>query len=235
MLKIENLSVYYGYVCALKEISLEVREGEITCLLGANGAGKSTTLQTISSLVKARSGSIEFRGVEIGGHDSAKIVDLGIIQCPEGRQLFPSLSVQDNLMIGAYKVKNRSEALENRSTVYELFPILSERRRQLAGTLSGGEQQMLAIGRALMASPSLLMLDEPSLGLAPKIAEQIFDLLEKLNKEKNLTILLVEQNANAALKISTEAYILETGSIALHGSSESLAKNDLVREKYLGA
>ncbi|HON28678.1 MAG TPA: ABC transporter ATP-binding protein [Mesotoga infera] len=235
MLSIKNLEVYYGYVCALKGISVEVEEGEITCLLGSNGAGKSTTLQTISGLVKPRSGSIKFRDKEISREDSSRIVSLGIVQCPEGRQLFHAMTVHENLMAGAYKVRSKSETLENRSMVYELFPILAERRRQAAGTLSGGEQQMLAIGRALMASPSLLMLDEPSLGLAPKIVEQIFDLLVRLNKEKNLTILLVEQNANAALKISSFAYILETGSIGLQGPSAELASNDLVRAKYLGA
>lgn len=235
MLDIKNLQVYYGYVCALKGVSLKVQEEKITCLLGSNGAGKSTTLQTISGLVRARSGSIKYRGVEISKEDSSKIVDLGIVQCPEGRQLFPSLSVQENLMAGAYKVSSKSETNENRDMVYELFPILSQRKRQAAGTLSGGEQQMLAIGRALMASPALLMLDEPSLGLAPKIVEQIFDLLIKLNSEKKLTILLVEQNANAALKISDMAYILETGEIGLSGPSSELSRNDLVRAKYLGA
>ncbi|TYB84108.1 MAG: ABC transporter ATP-binding protein [Kosmotoga sp.] len=235
MLKIKNLIVYYGYVQALKGISLNVEEGSITSLLGSNGAGKSTTLKTISGLVTAKEGKIIFKNNEITNADSSKIVKMGIVQCPEGRQLFPDLSVKENLLAGAYTRADKKGTMEDISWVYEVFPILSERRRQLAGTLSGGEQQMLAVARSLMARPKLLMLDEPSLGLAPKIAEQIFELLQKLSDETNITILLVEQNANAALNISDYSYILETGNIALEGDSKELLKSEQVKEKYLGA
>ena len=235
MLEVEGLEVYYGYVQALKGIDFRIKEDSITALLGSNGAGKSTTLKTISGLLKPKSGKITHRDERIDRYDSSKIVKLGIVQCPEGRQLFPNLSVRENLLVGAFQRRKRSEINDDINWIFELFPILSERNRQLAGTLSGGEQQMLAIARALMAKPRLLMLDEPSLGLAPKIVEQIFDLLVKLNSETRLTILLVEQNANAALKISSYAYILETGSIALEGLSAELIASDLVRRKYLGA
>ncbi len=235
MLKIEKLVVYYGYVKALKDISLEVEEGSITSLLGSNGAGKSTTLKTISGLVPAKEGKIIFEDKDITNADTSKIVKVGIVQCPEGRQLFPDLSVKENLLAGAYTRTDKKGTNEDVNWVYELFPILSERRRQLAGTLSGGEQQMLAVARALMARPKLLMLDEPSLGLAPKISEQIFELLHKLSEETSITILLVEQNANAALNISDYSYILETGNIALEGNSKELLKSELVKEKYLGA
>ncbi|AKI96610.1 ABC transporter ATP-binding protein [Kosmotoga pacifica] len=235
MLEIKNIEVYYGYIRALKGVSLRVEEGKIVSLLGSNGAGKSTTLKTVSGLLKPKHGTIHFQGKDITHMDSSGIVKLGIVQCPEGRQLFPDLSVKENLLTGAITRKNRKKITEDLNWVYELFPILRERKNQLAGTLSGGEQQMLAIGRALMAAPRLLMLDEPSLGLAPKIVEQIFDLLVRLNSERGLTILLVEQNANAALRISSYAYILEVGSIALEGDAQELLKSDVVRQKYLGA
>lgn len=234
MLKIEELEVYYGYVIALKGINLQVKEKTITALLGANGAGKSTTLNTISGLIRAKKGRINYKEKDITNEDSSKIVKAGIVQCPEGRMLFPSLTVKENLLLGAYNRNNRTEILQDIEDVLTLFPILSERKKQMAGTLSGGEQQMLAIARALMAAPQLLMLDEPSLGLAPKIAEQIFDRLIMLNKERNLTILLVEQNANAALAISDYAYILETGKIGLTAKGKELLQNPLVRQKYLG-
>lgn len=235
MLEVEGIEVYYGYVRALKEISFKVQSRSITSLLGSNGAGKSTTLKTISGLIRPRNGKIKYGGEEIEKSDSSKIVKKGIVQCPEGRQLFPDLTVKENLLAGAFQRKKKAEINSDIKWVFELFPILSERKRQLAGTLSGGEQQMLAIARALMAKPELIMLDEPSLGLAPKIVEQIFDLLVRLNKENGLTILLVEQNANAALKISDYAYILETGSISLEGVAKELIESDLVRKKYLGA
>ncbi|MFO7882144.1 MAG: ABC transporter ATP-binding protein [Kosmotogaceae bacterium] len=235
MLEIKNLVVYYDYVKALKDISLKVEQGSITSLLGSNGAGKSTTLKTISGLVSAKEGKITFGKRDITNADSSKIVKMGIVQCPEGRQLFPDLSVKENLNAGAYTRTDKKATTKDINWVYELFPILSERRRQLAGTLSGGEQQMLAVARSLMARPKLLMLDEPSLGLAPKISEQIFELLLKLREETSITILLVEQNANAALNISDYSYILETGNIALEGNSKELLKSELVKEKYLGA
>ncbi|MCD6160767.1 MAG: ABC transporter ATP-binding protein [Thermotogae bacterium] len=235
MLEIKNIEVYYGYVKALKDISLRVEEGQIVSLLGSNGAGKTTTLKTISGLLKPKSGSILFHEKIITHLDSSAIVRMGIVQCPEGRQLFPDLSVKENLLVGAITRKNRKQINDDLNQVYGLFPILRDRKNQLAGTLSGGEQQMLAIGRALMAGPKLLMLDEPSLGLAPKIVEQIFELLVNLNKEKGLTILLVEQNANAALRISDYAYILEVGTLTLEGDAKDLLKSELVQQKYLGA
>ncbi|OAA31821.1 amino acid ABC transporter ATPase [Kosmotoga arenicorallina S304] len=235
MLEIKNIEVFYGYVRALKDVSLRIEEGQIVSLLGSNGAGKSTTLKTISGLLKPRKGNIFFQGKDIMHLDSSEIVRRGIVQCPEGRQLFPDLSVKENLLSGAITRKNKKQINTDLQNVYNLFPILQERKNQLAGTLSGGEQQMLAIGRALMAAPKLLMLDEPSLGLAPKIVEQIFELLANLNKEHGLTILLVEQNANAALRISDYAYILEVGTLALEGNAKDLLKSELVQQKYLGA
>ncbi len=233
MLKLDNVKLKYGYVTALKGISLEVEEGSITCLLGANGAGKSTTLRAVSGLNEIFEGTITFKDEEIQNRAPDDIVKRGIIHCPEGRKLFPDLSVYENLLAGAYVIKDKELIKEKLEEAYSLFPILSERKRQLAGTLSGGEQQMLAVGRSLMADPDLLMLDEPSLGLAPIIFEQIFDTLLEL-KKKGKTIFLVEQNANAALHISDYAYIIEVGSITLEGNAKELLTNEKVKEKYLG-
>ena len=233
MLKLDNVKLKYGYVTALKGISLEVEEGSITCLLGANGAGKSTTLRAVSGLNEIFEGTITFKDEEIQNRAPDDIVKRGIIHCPEGRKLFPDLSVYENLLAGAYVIKDKELIKEKLEEAYSLFPILSERKRQLAGTLSGGEQQMLAVGRSLMADPDLLMLDEPSLGLAPIIFEQIFDTLLEL-KKKGKPIFLVEQNANAALHISDYAYIIEVGSITLEGNAKELLTNEKVKEKYLG-
>jgi len=231
MLKIKDLVVSYGGIEAVKGISFEVPAGEIVTLIGANGAGKSTTLRTISGLVKAKSGSIVFEGEEILGKSTEDIVRKGITLSPEGRRVFPDMTVLENLKVGAYTRKgNISDDIE---LIYTLFPRLKERHWQLAGTLSGGEQQMLAIGRAMMAKPKLLMLDEPSLGLAPIIVGGIFDIIKELNKQ-GVTILLVEQNANMALHAAHQGYVLETGSISLSGSGKDLLQNASVKEAYLG-
>lgn len=233
MLKLTDVKLKYGYVEALKGITLEIKEGTITSLLGANGAGKSTTLRAVSGLNHIYDGEISFMGEAIHNRSTDYIVKQGIIHCPEGRKLFPDLSVYENLLAGAYVIQDKERVKENIQQVYELFPILSDRRKQMAGTLSGGEQQMLAVGRSLMADPKLLMLDEPSLGLAPIIFEQIFDTLIEL-KKSGTTIFLVEQNANAALHISDYAYIIEVGKIPLEGPASELLKNDKVKQKYLG-
>jgi len=233
MLKLKDVKLKYGYVEALKGIDLEVKEGTITSLLGANGAGKSTTLRAVSGLNHIYSGEITFMDETIQNRTTDQIVKRGIIHCPEGRKLFPDLSVYENLLTGAYVLKDKVKVKENIERVYGLFPILNERRKQMAGTLSGGEQQMLAVGRSLMADPKLFMLDEPSLGLAPIIFEQIFDTLIEL-KKTGTTIFLVEQNANAALHISDYAYIIEVGKIPLEGPASELLTNDKVKQKYLG-
>ena len=232
ILKVDNLNVYYGAIHAIKGISFEVNEGEVVTLIGANGAGKSTTLQTISSLLHSRTGSIEFCGENISHLPSYKIVEKGLAQVPEGRRIFLQMTVQENLEMGAY-TQNNSGVDADLDAVYERFPRLRERRRQIAGTLSGGEQQMLAIGRALMSHPKLLMLDEPSMGLAPILVEQIFDIIRELHKS-GTTILLVEQNAQMALSVADRAYVLETGKITLSGTGAELAASDAVRKAYLG-
>ncbi|MBO5730753.1 MAG: ABC transporter ATP-binding protein [Treponema sp.] len=233
MLKIENLNVSYGGIKALQGIDLEVPEGKIVTLIGANGAGKSSLLRTISGLVKAESGSIKVNQKEIAGLPIHKICKEGIALSPEGRRVFSDLSVKENLKIGAYLRKDTKEIEKDLEWVYSLFPRLQERSWQYAGTLSGGEQQMLAVGRALMSRPKLLMLDEPSLGLAPLIVQQIFSIIRDINKT-GVTILLIEQNANMALKIADLAYVIETGHIVLKGSGEELLQNETVREAYLG-
>ena len=234
LLTIENLHTYYGYVHALKGIDLEVNEGEIVCLIGANGAGKSTTLRTISGLVRPREGRILLGGESIETVPAHQIVELGISQAPEGRQVFGTLTVTENLNMGAYTLGADKEAIEeNRQRVFSLFPRLEERKTQLGGTLSGGEQQMLTIGRALMARPKLLMLDEPSLGLAPILVKTIFDTIRAI-QERGVTILLVEQNARAALKVADRGYVLETGKVVLSGSAQQLLQDERVRKAYLG-
>jgi branched-chain amino acid transport system ATP-binding protein len=234
MLKIEQVKTFYGNIQALKSIDIEVNEGEIITLIGANGAGKSTTLMSICGIVPPRSGDISFMGKSILEKTPDEIVGLGISQVPEGRRIFPYLSVQENLDMGAF-IRNDQEGIRrDRDYIYDLFPILAERRNQPGGTLSGGEQQMLAISRAIMARPKLLLLDEPSLGLAPLIVLQIFEIIRKINKENNTTIFLVEQNANLALKTANRGYVMENGSISLADSCENLLKNKDVQKAYLG-
>jgi branched-chain amino acid transport system ATP-binding protein len=231
MLKIKNLYVNYGGISAVKGISLDIPEKSIVTLIGANGAGKSTILRTIAGLVKSGKGEIEFLGENIIGMDTIDIVKKGITLVPEGRRVFSNLSVLENLKIGAYLQKKGIE--ENIKKVFDLFPILKERSWQMAGTLSGGEQQMLAVGRALMAKPKLIMMDEPSLGLAPLVVNGIFDIIKQINKE-GTTILLIEQNANKALKIADMGYVLETGNITMKGKGTELLQNEKVKEAYLG-
>ncbi len=232
LLTAENLEVYYGAIQALKGISFTVNKGEVVSLIGANGAGKTTTLRAISGLVPSR-GSIIFNGEKLQEVPTFKRVSLGIAQSPEGRGMFPQMSVYENLEMGAYSRSDRAGIKNDLEMCFSLFPRLKERMQQMAGTLSGGEQQMLAISRALMCKPQLLLLDEPSLGLAPLIVAQIFEIVKKLNKE-GMTVLLVEQNARMALKISHRAYVLETGKIVMHDSAENLLNNDEVRKSYLG-
>lgn len=234
LLSLENLHTYYGRVHALKGVSLEVNEGEIVTLIGANGAGKSTTLRTISGLVRPREGRIIFDGQPLSQVPAHRIVDMGMSHAPEGRRIFSTLTVQENLNMGAYRLGSARAAIEiNLQRVFELFPRIKERRKQVAGTLSGGEQQMLCIGRALMANPKLLLLDEPSLGLAPMLVKTIFDTIRQIN-DQGVTILLVEQNARAALRLAHKAYVLETGAVALSGSAQKLLQDERVRKVYLG-
>lgn len=231
MLKISNLEVAYGGIQAVRGIDLEVPEGSIVTLIGANGAGKSTTLRSIVNLVKPQAGSITYNGEELMGMDTTKIVDKGITLVPEGRHVFPDLTVLENLRIGAYMRKDSLK--EDIQEIYRLFPRLEERSWQMAGTLSGGEQQMLAVGRAMMSRPKLLMMDEPSLGLAPLVVKGIFDIIQTLNNE-GMTILLIEQNANSALKIADYAYVLETGKITKQGTGKELLNDESIKEAYLG-
>ncbi|HHV71533.1 MAG TPA: ABC transporter ATP-binding protein [Clostridia bacterium] len=234
MLKVENLVVHYGVIPALKGISLEVKEKEIVCLIGANGAGKTTTLNTISGLKKPTSGGIYFQDKLLNNLPAHEIVKLGISQVPEGRGVFPNLSVVENLHLGAYLRKDKSAIEQDLKWVYEIFPRLEERKNQLAGTLSGGEQQMLAIGRALMARPKLMLMDEPSMGLAPIVVEEIFRIIKFLNKEQGTTILLIEQNAQMALAVSHRGYVIETGEIVVSGTAQELKANDEIKKAYLG-
>ena len=233
LLEVKNLEVYYGVICALKGISFEVNEGEIVSLIGANGAGKTTMMQSVVGLIPKKNGTVFFDGQDITKPPCHKIVGLGMTQVPEGRRIFQELSVYENLMMGAYTVKDQQKFKEDIEGIYQRFPRLAERRNQIAGTLSGGEQQMLAMSRAIMSHPKLLMLDEPSMGLAPILVDQIFSIIKELN-DTGTTILLVEQNANKALEIADRAYVLETGNITLSGTGIELAQSDEVRKAYLG-
>ncbi|WP_191399781.1 ABC transporter ATP-binding protein [Flavonifractor sp. An306] len=232
MLKVNNINVYYGAIHAIKDVSFEVNDGEIVTLIGANGAGKSTTLQTISGLLRSRTGSIEFMGKDIGSVPPDKLVAHGLAQVPEGRRVFLQMTVEENLEMGAF-TQPASTIAPNMEKVYTQFPRLKERRRQVAGTLSGGEQQMLAMGRALMSNPKLLMLDEPSMGLAPILVEQIFDIIKQLH-QAGTTILLVEQNAQMALSVADRGYVLETGRVTLSGPGKELLADEAVKKAYLG-
>ena len=232
LLQVQDVNVYYGSIHAVKNISLQVNEGEIVTLIGANGAGKSTTLNTIAGLLKPKTGSVTFDGHVISGMPANKIVPLGMALCPEGRRIFQHMTVRENLEMGGYS-RPRNEIEDSIEEVFQRFPRLKERRKQVAGTLSGGEQQMLAMSRALMSHPKLIMLDEPSMGLAPILVDQIFSIIKQMH-EAGTTILLVEQNASKALKIADRAYVLETGSITLQGTGSELASSDEVRKAYLG-
>lgn len=231
ILNIENINVYYGQIHALKDISLKVDEGEVVALIGANGAGKTTTLRTISGLLRSKTGSIKFMGNEVSHTEAHKLVSMGVAHVPEGRRIFSQMTVQENLEMGAYT--NSANLKAGIEDVYERFPRLKHRMNQVAGTLSGGEQQMLAMGRALMSKPKLLMLDEPSMGLAPILVQQIFDIIKELHKA-GTTILLVEQNAEMALEVADRAYVLETGKIKLSGTGTELARSDEIKKAYLG-
>lgn len=233
MLKIDELSVHYGGIHALQGISLEVPDGKIVTLIGANGAGKSTTLKAIVGLVKATGGELSWNGERLTGMATKNIVSKGVVLVPEGRRVFPNLTVDENLSLGAYGSSDKAQTAADRKRVFGLFPRLEERQRQKAGTLSGGEQQMLAVGRAIMTRPKLLMMDEPSLGLAPLVVKMIFEIVREINKE-GTTVLLVEQNAKAALEIADYGYVLETGRITLQGPGKELLANDGVRRAYLG-
>ena len=233
LLEIKNLSVYYGVIQALKGINLKVEEGQIVALIGANGAGKSTTMQTIMGLIHPKTGEIYYNGERIDKMATHNIVKMGMTQVPEGRHIFQELTVYENIMLGAYIEKNREKKLNDLKRVYELFPRLEERKNQIAGTLSGGEQQMLAISRALMSKPKLMLLDEPSMGLSPLLVDEVFNIIKEIHAS-GTTILLVEQNAEKALRIADYAYVLETGNITLSGTGEELRNNDLVIKAYLG-
>ncbi|MCI7349921.1 MAG: ABC transporter ATP-binding protein [Ruminococcus sp.] len=233
MLTIKDLEVYYGVINAVKGISFEVNQGEIIALIGANGAGKTTILHTITGLIQAKSGSIEFEGKELTKTPAHKIVSLGMAHVPEGRRIFQQLTVYDNLKMGAYTRKDKKEISDTLEMVYKRFPRLLERKNQIAGTLSGGEQQMLAMGRALMSHPSIILMDEPSMGLSPLYVSEIFDIIKEINKS-GTTVLLVEQNAKKALSIANRAYVLETGKIVLSGDANELMNDDSVKKAYLG-
>lgn len=233
MLTVDKINVYYGVIHALKDVSFQVNEGEIVALIGANGAGKTTTLQTVSGMLSAKSGSIKFQDHEISRMPEHKIVQQGISHVPEGRRMFSNLTVLENLKMGAYTRKDKQEISNSLEMVYERFPRLKERTRQLAGTLSGGEQQMLAMGRALMANPRILLLDEPSMGLSPLLVSEIFDIIQEINKQ-GVTILLVEQNAKKALSIANRAYVLETGRIVKEDDAQALLHDESIKKAYLG-
>ncbi len=234
MLRLKGIHSYYGQIHALKGLSLEVKEGGICCLIGANGAGKSTTLMSISGIQRISFGEIEFQGKPIHGRTPEEIVRRGIVQVPEGRRIFPLLTVQENLTLGAYLRRDKKEINHDLEEAFSLFPILEERRKQMGGTLSGGEQQMLAIARGLMSTPKLLLLDEPSLGLAPLIVEHIMSIIRQISEQGGVTILLVEQNAQAALELADYGYVIETGQVVLEDKAEGLLENPKVKEAYLG-
>lgn len=235
MLSVKNLNVFYGNIHAIRDVSLEVNEGEIVSLIGANGAGKTTTLQTISGLLKPKSGEITFLGHNLLKTEAHNILKLGVAQVPEGRRIFSNLTVKENLQMGSYIIKDTaSKITEERKAIYDRFPRLRERKKQMAGTLSGGEQQMLAIGRALMSRPKILILDEPSMGLSPLLVKEIFQIIKDVN-ESGVTVLLVEQNAKRALSISDRAYVLETGKIVKEGKASELMQDDSIKKAYLGA
>lgn len=234
MLKVEKLNVYYGNIHALKEISFEVQKGEIVTLIGANGAGKTSTLQAISGMIKASSGAITLKGKPIAHEEAHKLVPLGMAHVPEGRRVFAQMSVEENLELGAYTIKDKKQIASDIEKMYKRFPRLKERRKQLAGTMSGGEQQMLAMARALMSRPEMILMDEPSMGLAPILVQEIFEIIKEINAD-GTTVLLVEQNANRALQIAHRAYVLETGEIVLSGEGKDLLSNEQVKKAYLGA
>ncbi|MBQ7384491.1 MAG: ABC transporter ATP-binding protein [Clostridia bacterium] len=233
LLEVTDLEVYYGVINALKGISFHVDKGEIVSLIGANGAGKTTTLHTITGLIRPRKGSIVYKGTDIGHIPAHKIVSMGMVHVPEGRRVFQNLTVYENLLMGAYSQKNKAEIAANLENVFKQFPRLEERRRQLAGTLSGGEQQMLAMGRALLANPELIVLDEPSMGLSPLLVSEIFEIIKSF-REAGKTVLLVEQNAKKAMSISDRVYVLETGSITADGAASELINDERIKKAYLG-
>lgn len=233
LLEVKDLEVYYGVICALKGISFDVNEGEIVTLIGANGAGKTTTMQSIIGLIPSRAGTVTFDGTDITKTPCHKIVHLGMTQVPEGRRVFQELTVYENLLMGAYSNKNNATFKDDLERIYTQFPRLAERKSQIAGTLSGGEQQMLAMGRALMSKPKLLMLDEPSMGLSPLLVDQVFDIIKSINKD-GTTVLLVEQNAGKSLAISDRGYVLENGNIVLSGTGKELMQSEEVKKAYLG-
>jgi len=234
MLQVENVDVFYGDVQVLKKVTLEVKPGELVAVIGSNGAGKTTLIKSISGLLKPRHGTVIFQGKRISGLDANKVVAQGVVQVPEGRLLFPEMTVRENLEMGAYTVKRKAEVSQKLAEVHALLPLLQERAKQLAGTLSGGEQQMLAIGRALMSSPQLIMFDEPSLGLAPKLVQTVFEMVVNINKQLGISVLLVEQNVQHCCRISDRAYVLENGDVALEGPGPAMLNNDHVRRAYLG-
>lgn len=234
MLQIDAIDVYYGDVQVLKQVSLDVQDKELVAVIGANGAGKTTLLKTISGLLRPRGGMITFRGKRISGIEAHKMVNHGIIQVPEGRLLFSEMTVRENLEMGAFLVKDKSVIEERMEAVFKMFPVLQERQKQLAGTMSGGEQQMLAVGRGLMAGPKVMMFDEPSLGLSPKLVKQIFDLVLRINKELGVTVLLVEQNVQLSCQISDRAFVIENGEVVLSGAGSDMLQNEHVRRAYLG-
>lgn len=233
MLKVNDIDVYYGHIHALKGVSLNVEEGEIVTLIGANGAGKTTLLNTLSGLLRPKNGTIEYMGKSIVGLPAQQIVRDGIIHVPEGRRVFAEMTVEENLLLGAFLRKDSQQVKKDLEKVYEIFPRLEERKKQQSGTLSGGEQQMLAIGRALMSKPKLLLLDEPSMGLAPILVQTIFEIIQEINND-GTTVLLVEQNAHMALSIADRGYVIETGKVVISGTSKELQESELVREAYLG-